>query len=96
MSIHFTLSKSEKCWNPYESIYACIRCGCCNKDKTIRRKSRLAAAKRLLQENLEFDAWHDEPYWRAIQEKNVKINIRHWRRVIRYYEKALSEEVSHV
>lgn len=92
MSAHVSFIRRKDCWNPYEALYICVHCGCCSADTITRQQSRLATAKRQLQEQLEFDAWDDDPAWRAIQEKNVKANIRHWRRVIRYYETALNKE----
>ena len=90
---HISFQVGSRCWNLHDSFgEICVHCGCCSSDKTTRRKARLEVAKRQLQENLSFDRWDDDPKWRAIQEKNVKSNIRYWRRRVRYYEKALKED----
>lgn len=87
--VHIDCAKDEKCWNWFETVYTCIGCGCCSSDIATRRKNRLRVLKRRLEEECNFDDWFDDPELRAIQERNVKINIRYFRRKIRYYEKAL-------
>ena len=89
MSIHIDFAKDKKCWNWFETVYSCIGCGCCSSDMETRRKNRLRVLKRRLEEERNFDNWYDDPEIRAIQERNIKINIRYLKRKIRYYEKAL-------
>lgn len=88
-NVHIDFAKGEKCWNWFETYYSCIGCGCCSSDIETRRKNRLRVLNRHLEEQINFNAWSDDPKLRAIQEGNVKINIRYFKRKLRYYEKAL-------
>lgn len=87
MSIFVDFAKSKKCWNVFETMYTCIGCGCCSKDKQVRYHNRIRVLKRLLKEQYEFNQWDNNPEGRAIQEKNIKFNIRYFKRKLRYYEK---------
>lgn len=89
MSIVIDFAKGRKCWNVYETVYTCIRCGCCAKDKKARYKNRVRVLKRLLQEQYNFIDWNDDPELKAIQERNIKSNIRYFKKKLRYYEKLL-------
>ena len=82
----------ENCWNLYDSYgEICVHCGCCAKDKAERYRARIACVERWLDDRLNFDLWDDDPKLRAIQEKNVREDIRHHRRMLRYYKKRLAE-----
>ena len=90
MMVHISHIPQKKCWNPYDTYgMICVHCGCCSESVTVRRKARLEVAKRHLQGCLDFSAWDSDAEWRAIQEKNIKTDIRYWRRMVRYYEAAL-------
>ena len=92
MSIYIDFAKGKKCWNIYETVYTCIRCGCCSKDKNERYKNRVRVLKRLLQEEYNFNDWDDDPELKAIQERNIKSNIRYFKKKLRYYEKIQSRK----
>ena len=78
--IHIDFAKGKKCWNYYETVYSCIGCGCCSSDVKKRRQNRIKVLKRMLQEQYNFAAWSDIPELKAIQEDNIKINIRYFKR----------------
>ena len=44
-----------------------------------------------LKEREHFDLWDDDPELRQLQEKNVRFDIRWFKRKIRYYTKKLRE-----
>lgn len=89
MSIVIDYAKGTNCWNVYETMYTCIGCGCCAKDKKARYKNRVRVLKRVLQEQYNFNDWNDDPELKAIQERNIKSNIRYFKKKLRYYEKLL-------
>ena len=61
-------------------------------DKHERYKNRVAYLNKMLKEQYEFDRWFDDdPKIKALQERNVKANIRYFKRLKRYYEKKLKE-----
>ena len=60
-------------------------------DKLERFKNRIAHLDKMLKEQYEFDRWDDDPDIKALQERNVKTNIRYFKRLKRYYEKKLKE-----
>lgn len=81
-------SVKSNCWNIYEALYICIGCGCCSPDKQKRRENRLRVLRRLLQEQHDFDRWADGyPDMIELQKRNIKENIKYFKRRIRYYEK---------
>lgn len=83
---------NDNCWNHYESYWEiCIGCGCCSKDKATRYKARYEVCQNMIQDQLSFNGWYDEPELRALQEKNIKLNLKHFRRLSRYYKKKLEE-----
>lgn len=87
MNIHIDFAKSKNRWNVFETMYTCIGCGRCSEDKQARCQNRIRVLKRLLKKQHEFNQWDDNPEGRAIQEKNIKFNIRYFKRKLRYYEK---------
>ena len=88
--MHICYAVKEKCWNLYDSYgEICVGCGCCSDDPLIRAKARLCVSERRLQEQLDFDDWH-EP-WREVQERNVKANIKYFRSRVRYYRRRVRE-----
>lgn len=93
-NVHIDFACIEKCWNIIDSYGGmhCVGCGCCSRDKKIRYENRIRCLERWLKEQYEFDDWIEE--WRETQEKNVKANIRYFKRQLRYYRKKLEQEVS--
>lgn len=92
MKWHICFSVNENCYNFYESYgEICVLCGCCSKDLKKRTESRLALYKRQLDRVENFDNWFEDPKIKAIQEKNIKIDTKIYKRRIRYYEKRLRE-----
>ena len=86
--MYIDFQRGERCWNLIDSYgEICIRCRCCSKEKKVRYESRIRCLERWLKEQYEFDDWIDG--WRETQEKNVKANIRYFKRRLRYYRKQL-------
>ena len=88
MNIHVDFAPGKNCWNLIDS-YAmhCVGCGCCAKDKKKRYENRIRCLERWLKEQYEFNDWM--PEWREQQEKNIKSNIRCFKRQLRYYRSKL-------
>ena len=87
---------SEKCYAVLWSYgEICVGCGCCNKDKAIRRKARLEYWQYWLNHNINFNAWADDKETRAIQEKNVKLGIKEAKIKVKYYAHKCRQEDSH-
>lgn len=63
----------------------CVGCHCCGPPSLERTAARLRYSKALLKESLEFDQWDKEPKLRALQERNVRANVRHAKRRVAYY-----------
>ena len=91
-AIHIDFAVKKNCWNLEASCYGnCYGCGCCVKDKKQRYENRILYLNGMIEEEEHFDRWDDEPELRAIQEKNVKANIRFFKRRLRYYTRKLKE-----
>jgi len=89
-AIHIDFAVKGNCWNLEASCYGnCYGCGCCVKDKRQRYENRIRYLNGMIEEQEHFDGWFDEPEIRALQERNVKANIRWFKRKLRYYEKKL-------
>ena len=92
MSVHICFSVNENCYNPIETYgEICVGCGCCSKDPKERTEARLALYKRQLERVENFDNWFEDPKIKAIQEKNIKIDKKMYKKRIRYYQKRLEE-----
>lgn len=91
-NIHICFAKGKNCWNYYETIHSCIGCGCCSKKTKERQKNRLKVLKRLLAEKLNFHDWCEDAQIKAIQERNIKKDIRYFKKKIQYYEKVIAEK----
>ena len=88
MIVHIDTPVMDRCWNPYDSYgEICVHCGCCSPDKSVRYPARIEFLERRIAENENFEYWDDDPEWRAVQEKNVKANLRYFKRQLRYYRK---------
>ena len=92
-NIHICFSTKPNCWNFEARCYGtCYGCRCCVSDKRERYKNRIAYLDEMLKEQYEFDGWYnDDPELKALQERNVKANIRYFKRLERYYEKNLKD-----
>ena len=89
-AIHIDFAVNDNCWNMEASCYGNrYGCGCCVKDKRQRYENRVQYLKDAIEEEERFDAWDDDRGLRAVQERNVKANIRWFKRKLRYYEKKL-------
>lgn len=92
MKVFIDYSVNDDCYNPYESYgEICIGCGCCSKDPKERAEARLELYQRQLDRVENFNNWFDDPKIRAIQEKNIKIDTKIYKKRIRYYKKRLKE-----
>ena len=89
-AIHIDFAVKDNCWNMEAYCYGnCYGCGCCAKDKRQRYENRIQYLNEQIDEQEHFDRWDDDPELRAVQEENVKFNIRWFKRKLRYYEKKL-------
>ena len=90
MTGHICYSITDKCWNLIDSYgMICVHCGCCAKDKATRYKARIKVLESWLKDQYAFDNWDDEFGLRETQEKNIKANIRSFKRMLRYYRERL-------
>ena len=90
--MHITFAAKPNCYNMTAWAYGnCYGCGCCSKNKRERYESRLKYFREELEERENFKYWDDDPAMRAVQEKNVKADIKLFKRRIRYYAKRLQE-----
>ena len=88
--MHLDFAVGKSCWNLIDSYgEICVKCGCCSNDKKTRYESRIRCLERWLEERKNFDDWIDG--WRETQEKNIKSDIRWFRRKLRYYKRKLAE-----
>ena len=82
----------KNCWNFHDSCgEICVHCGCCSSNKLTRYRSRINCLKDWILETENFDMWDDNPEWRKRQEKNIKNDIKRWKRKLRYYKNKLKE-----
>lgn len=84
--LHIDFIPNKDCWNRYEAFHSCVHCGCCGEDIDKRTESRILVLQRLLKEEYEFDRWADDPALRALQEENIRLNIRYFKRMLSYYQ----------
>lgn len=92
MIAHIDRPIAKRCWNPYDSYgEMCVHCGCCSPDKAVRYPARIELLERQIADFENFDRWMDDPEWRAVQEKNIKENLRYFKRQLRYYRKKVAE-----
>ena len=90
--MHICQAVKKKCWNLYDSYgEICVHCDCCSSDPKIRAKARIEVIKEQLNHNEHFDEWSDDPKWKSVQEKNIKSNIKYYKRQIRYYTNRLKQ-----
>lgn len=82
----------DNCWNFRDSYgEICVQCGCCSKNKNIRYRARIERIENWIKEEEHFDRWNNNEEIKAMQEQNVKSNLKHYRRQLRYYKKRLRE-----
>lgn len=91
MEAHICFAAKDDCYNPYASYgEICVHCGCCSNDPKTRAEARLAMYERLLEDRLQLDLWSEKPYLKALQEKNIKAEIRRAKRHIAYYQRRVA------
>lgn len=84
---HIAVQVTDRCWNLIDSYgEICIHCGCCSKDKKTRYASRIAVLERRIDEQEHFDRWSNDPEMKALQERNIRSNLKHFRWKLRYYK----------
>jgi hypothetical protein len=78
---------ARNCWNLQDSYgEICVKCNCCGGfDKDSMYTSRLRVVRRWLKEDKAKLA--DPFYQTALQQKNIRIDIRRFQRQIAYYER---------
>jgi len=82
----------KSCWNLMDSYgEICVCCECCSPDKKTRYMSRISCLEEWIRMKESFSDWSDDPYWKDVQKKNIKKDIRMWKRQLRYYKKKLNE-----
>lgn len=85
---HIDIQVTDRCWNMIDSYgMICVHCGCCSHDKQKRYASRIEVLERWIEEQEKFDRWDDDPEWRVVQERNIRSNLKHFRRMLRYYKR---------
>lgn len=89
MTIFIDTAEKKNC---YAELYSygeiCVGCGCCSTNKKIRHKARLKYWKYRLHDNLHFSQWITEyPEMLALQKKNLSINIKNARKMIKIYSR---------
>lgn len=90
--IHISWSVRPDCYNMQAFCYGtCYGCGCCTKKKPDRWVNRLKYLNEELEQQKHFDLWDDDPELRALQEKNVKANIKYITRRIGIYNRLVKK-----
>ena len=86
---HIDIGVSDNCINHWSYGEICVGCGCCERNPNIRDRyiKQLHFYKECLEEEYKFNDWSD--IWREEQEKNVKANIRYFKRKIRLIKKII-------
>ena len=85
---HICFQVTDRCWNLIDSYgMICVHCGCCSPDKRKRYASRIAVLERWIDGWEHFDRWDDDPKGKAFQERNIRSNLKHFRRKLRYYKR---------
>lgn len=92
MTAFIDFQVQDKCWNLLDSYgEICVGCGCCSEDKLTRYKARIKTLEAWLEDRYNFDMWDDENGLRELQEKNIKSDVRSFKRMLRYYKGKLKE-----
>lgn len=92
MIVFIDFQVKDNCWNLHDSYgEICVGCGCCSEDKQTRYKARIRTLEAWLEDQYNFDMWDDENGLREVQERNIKSNIRSFKRMLRYYKGKLKE-----
>lgn len=87
MNVHISWAVRPDCYNMMASCYGtCYGCGCCTKQIPDRWINRIRYLEEELEEQEHFDLWDDDPELRALQERNVKENIRFLHRRLAIYK----------
>ena len=83
---------TDKCWNLYDSYgEICVHCGCCSRDPVKRANARYELCLERIAHLNASDGWYKDPEIRALQERNIKKDLKYFNRRLRYYKKRLEE-----
>ena len=89
---HIDTAVIDRCWNLIDSYgEICVHCGCCSPDKQKRYASRIAVLERWIEKQEKFGGWDDDPEMKALQERNIRSNLKHFRRMLRYYKGKMND-----
>lgn len=89
--MHICWPVKDKCWNHYDSYgMICVHCGCCSDDLEVRAKARIDVLERQITDAETFNGWSDDSRLRALQEENIKSNLKIFKNQLRYYKRRLS------
>lgn len=92
MYAHITFAARPDCYNMMAKCFGnCYGCGCCTKKKPDRWENRIRYLTEELEGQERFDSWDDDPELRALQERNVKENIKYINRRINIYQGLLDK-----
>jgi hypothetical protein len=82
---------ARNCWNLYDSYgEICVKCNCCGGfDKKTMYASRLRVVKRWLKEDQAKLSMRG--FQSALQQKNIRTDIRRFQWQIHYYERKVKE-----
>jgi len=76
--------------NCYATLWSygeiCVGCGCCGKPSPQRDKARLEYWQEELSRLGNFPYFADDPKLRALQERNIAIDLPIAKRLVRYYK----------
>lgn len=92
MNVQLCFPVKQRCWNPEDSyMEICVGCGCCSSDAKKRAIARYRTSVEHLEEQKKFNGWDENPEWRKKQEKNIRANIRWYKRRTYYYRMRLKK-----
>ena len=89
--MHICMSVSEDCINLHTYGEICVWCGCCSYNPNYRDRivRTIKYYKECLEEQYNFKEWFDDECIKKIQESNVKLNIKYYKKEIRKYKNIL-------
>ena len=90
MYVNFDFAKKRNCWN-LDSVYTCLGCGCCTKNKRDRYLARIRYCEGKIEELKNFSSWSTDGYLRSLQEVNIAKDFLYFRRRERYYKSKLKD-----
>ena len=87
---HVCYSKSDKCVNDYETVYACIWCNACGRvDKKTKWKARVEMYERMLEEQKNFGNWDSDEIGRQRQEEVIEKNVIYFSKELEHSKKMM-------